>query len=393
MARQPIYDRSLNLVGYELLYRRSGEAPTSGIDESMEFAALANILVEVGLDKLAGEKMAFVNVPSRLLGAEALALLPPNRVTIEILEDTPWNAEVAKQVFQLKALGYHLALDDYIFGDEHTPFLDHMETVKIDVMGMHERYLRDKFASIKRDGQVYLAEKVETHEMFQLCLELGFDLFQGYFFAKPNTVRGTGIPANYAMSISLLAKLQNPDITVNELDALIAGNVALCHKVLRLVNSAAMGLLRPVDSIKQALMFVGTERIRALASLALMTSMPGKLPELYNLAMIRAKFCEETARTHGMEAPEKHFTVGLLSILDALTDTPMLEVVSELPLSKDITDALCGLNPGAPCSVTLRQARSIEQGAWDDSLMDDRTSNAYVEAIAWAEEQETAMAA
>lgn len=395
MARQPIYDRGFEVAAYELLYRQTATGGGSQMQgAAMEIAALANVLVEVGLDKLSGDKTGFVNVPSTLLGSEALFLLPPNRVTIEILEDTPWNEDVAQHIENLSMMGYRLAMDDYTFLPEHEPFLDHVDIVKVDVMGVDRDTLVRQMRRMRRPGQIFLAEKVETHEMVDLCMNLGFDLFQGYFFAKPNTIKGTGIPANYSLSISLLAKMQDPNLSLDEFESLIASNVALCHKVLRLVNSASVGMARPLDSIKQALLFLGTARIRTLASLALMTSMPGKLPELYNLAMVRARFCEGLAKCNGFAAPDKHFTVGLLSILDALTDMPMPEIAAELPLSEEIVGALCRTDEESPCSKTLGTALSLERGTLDsaDSLAND-AANVYFEAVSWAREQESAMAA
>lgn len=394
MARQPIYSRDMRLAGYELLYRGGGSASSCEIDDAAEIGALANILVEVGLDKLVGKEIAFVNVPARLLGTDALRLLPSDRVTIEILEDTPWTPEVAADIAHLKDLNYRLAFDDYIFEPKHAPFLREVDIVKVDIMGTPHEVLKTRFPQLRRPGQVYLAEKVETHEELDMCMKLGFDLFQGYFFAKPNTIKGTGVPANYSASLSLLSRMQDPDITLDELDTLMATNLPLCHKVLRLVNSASIGLARPVDSIKQALLFLGLHRVRTLASLALMTSIPGKPPELYSLAMVRARFCEEAARKVGFETPDKHFTVGLLSILDAITDLPMDEIISELPLSKELVETLCGKSEDSPCAKTLQTVIALEHGDFRQKEdMASLPSNTYLDAVDWVRNMENALAA
>lgn len=395
MARQPIYDESLRLHAYELLYRsgQTGQAGNLGPEE--ELHALANVLVEVGLDRLAGSTLAYINVPSTLLASDALRLLPANRVVLEVLEDTPWNDEVERNLRDLKADGYRLALDDYVFEERHDPFLEIVEIVKVDVMGVPQDKLRAGKAKLTRWGQKYLAEKVETPGEFQACQKMGFDYFQGYFFSKPATVRGSGVPANQGLSMSLLTKLQDPEITIDELERLLVANVALCHKVLRLVNSAAMGLTREVDSIRQALMFLGTARIRTLASLAVMTAIPGKTPELYELAMVRARYCEAIAKESSFESPEKHFTVGLLSVLDALTDLPMDEVIQELPLCNEVSEALCGTALNTPCSRTLRHTLSVEQGDWAgaETNLPGVPTHLYLDSVAWAEEQQRQMAA
>lgn len=395
MARQPIYDENLHLHAYELLYR-SGQSGVAGpLSPEEELHALANVLVEVGLDRLAGSTLAYINVPSTLLASDALRLLPSGRVVLEVLEDTPWNDEVERNLRDLKAEGYRLALDDYIFEERHDPFLEIVEIVKVDVMGISPDKLKAGKAKLTRWGQKYLAEKVETPDEFRACQKMGFDFFQGYFFSKPATVRGSGVPANQGLSMSLLSKLQDPEITIDELERLLVANVALCHKVLRLVNSAAMGLTREVDSIRQAIMFLGTARIRTLASLAVMTAVPGKPPELYELAMVRARYCEAIAKESRFDSPEKHFTVGLLSVLDALTDLPMDEVIQELPLCTEVSEALCGTSLNTPCSRTLRHTLSVERGDWigAETNLPGVPTHLYLDSVVWAEEQHRQMAA
>lgn len=395
MARQPIYDRNMQLVAYELLYRRGGTTLGAEITSVDEITALANVLMEVGLDRLAGSNRAFVNVPQSMLSSDALRLLPPKRVVLEILEDTEWTPEVEANLNELKELGYELALDDYIFERRHDPFLSVVDLVKVDILGVPEGDLKTMIMKARRPKQQFLAEKVETHEQFQFCMNAGFNLFQGYFFSKPKTIRGSGVRTNQSMSISLLAKIQDPNTTMQELETLIVTNVALCHKVLRLVNCVANGLTKKVNSIQQALMFLGTAKIRTMASLAVITSIPGKPSELYRLAMIRAKFCELVAKSSGLADPEKHFTVGLFSVLDALTDMPMKEVIGELPLAPDVVDALIGEGKNSPCEKTLTYALQVEHGGWQEASGELQTVpvSTFPDAVDWAREQEMSLAA
>lgn len=383
------------MVAYELLYRRSGHHQTSVITENDEISALANVLIEVGLDRLAGKQKAFVNVPESLLGSDALRLLPPKRVTLEILEDTVWSSEVEANILDLKSRGFQLALDDYTFEARHEPFLNHVDLVKVDLMGIEPCDLRSMIIKKRRPGQIYLAEKVETHEEFLRCKNSGFALFQGYFFSKPLTIKGTGVRSNHSMSVALLAKLQDPDLTMAELETLIVGNVALCHKVLRLANSVANGLTKKVSSINQALQFLGVSKIRTMASMAVISSIPGKPSELYRLAMIRAKLCEQVAMLGGLESPEMHFTAGLLSVLDGLTDTPMNDILAELPLAQPIVDALSDSETPSSCRLTLNYAQQFERGQWDKQS--DRFSDVpqviYFNAVEWARQLESSLAA
>ncbi|MEI8282434.1 MAG: HDOD domain-containing protein [Armatimonadota bacterium] len=395
MARQAIYDRNLKHVAYELLYRKSDTAFGSEITSEDEITSLANVLMEVGLDRLAGNKRAFFNVPECMLASDALRLLPADKVTLEILEDTVWSSEVGEQIQELKDRGYQVALDDYIFEDRHANFLPLVDLVKVDIMGMDPSLLHGKMPSTKRPGQIYLAEKVETEAEFELCKSLGFDLFQGYFFAKPKTIRGSGVRAVQSMSLNILARIQDPAISMDELEQVIITNVALCHKVLRLVNCVANGLPTRVSSIKQALMYLGTTKIRTMASLAVVTSIPGKPPELYRMAMIRAKICELAAKESGFDSPDKHFTLGMFSVLDALTDMPMSEVIAELPLDSDVLDALVGSHHATQCDETLEYVHNVEHGDWVQAHigLKNVSPEVFTLAVQWANEQERSLAA
>ena len=182
---------------------------------------------------------------------------------------------------------------------------------------------------------------------------------------------------------------------MDELEHLIIANVALCHKVLRLVNCVANGLPKRVESIKQGLMYLGTAKIRTMASLAVITSIPGKTPELYRMAMIRARICEQAAKESGFDSPDKHFTLGMFSVLDALTDMPMSEVIAELPLSDDVLDALMGEHRTSQCDKTLSYVHTVEHGDWVQAKesLKNVSPELFAEAVAWAKEQERSLAA
>lgn len=395
MARQPICDREGKHIAYELLYRKSDTAFCSEITSLDEVISLSNVLMEVGIDRLAGDLRAFINVPECMLSTEALRLLPSQKVTLEILEDIEWSDEVGFQLRDLKALGYQLALDDYIFEEHHADFLPLMNVVKVDITAVGERFLRSKMPGCKALGQKWIAEKVETTEQFDLCRSLGFDFFQGYFFAKPKTIRGSGVRTVHPLSMNLLAKIQDPNITMGELEQLIIVNISLCHKVFRLVNCVANGLSKRIESIKQALLFLGTDKLKTMTSLAIISSISGKTPELYRMAMIRARICEVAARESEFTSPDKHFTMGMFSLLDALTDMTLSEVLAELPLPSDVLDALLGSPVSSNCVDTLRFVQLVEQGDWNlaQKILPNVSPNIYVEAAAWAKEQEHSLAA
>lgn len=395
MARQPIFDRQNCVVAYELLYRKSQTAPSVVVSGSDDLQALMNVLVDVGLDMLVENSIAFVNVSPQMLESDALRLLPPKRVVLEVLEGVEYSPAVHCALESLRESGYRLALDDYVFEERHLNLLSLVDLIKVDVMALEPEELAAKIPALRAAGRTLLAEKVESRDMHVFCLELGFDLFQGYFFAKPDTLRGSGVPESYQSLISLLAKLQDPSVSIDDLDGLVSSNISLCHKLLRLVNCAAYGLNRKLDSVKQAILFLGISKVRTLTEMAIVSSMPGKPPQLYELAIVRARFCERLAEISGLESPELHFTTGLLSVLDALTNTPIDEVVAGLPLNQEIAQALLQLESRGDCSRSLASIKAVESGRWSDmnQLAPQIPPGLYEDSLSWARDQTRLLAA
>jgi EAL and modified HD-GYP domain-containing signal transduction protein len=235
-----------------------------------------------------------------------------------------------------------------------------------------------------------LAEKVETQEMYRRCRALGCDLFQGYFFAKPEMVKGSAMPHHRQTTLLVLSKLQSSSTTIAELEQIITSDVALSYRLLRLLNSAAVGLPQRIESIRQAVLFLGLDKLTAMAGLLLMTSLSNNNHELVTTAMIRARMCERLAMIKGIRDPHRFFTVGLFSVLDALSGQPMADVIGPLPLAPEIAEAILDRNSSSPLSLALNAALAYEQGdfslslAWLTEEEEDNLSLAYTDAVSWA---------
>ncbi len=395
MARQPIYDRRMKLFAYELLYRSNCEnfAPANMTREDIA-SSLANILVEIGIDQLVGKNKALVNVSQDLLESDALRLLPAGQVILELLEDLKMTDANQAHVKDLLKRGYAIALDDYIFDKEQEKFLPLASLIKVDVMGVEPAILKRRIRELKKPGVKLLAEKVETHEMHRACMEMGFDYFQGYFFAKPEIVKGRALPKEKSDLAQLLAKLQDPDVTFSELEMLISRDVALSYRLLKLINSASFGLSQTVDSIRQALMFLGLAKVVALASLLTIAAIGSKPTELLLTAMIRANACESMAQEMDMDTPQAHFTTGLFSVIDAFMDQPMEQLLEALPLSPQIKGTLTGTMPTAQTSQTLEWTLAMERGDWEVIPAGaTKIAEIYRGAIAWATQTNSDLAA
>lgn len=397
VARQPIYDRSMKVVAYELLYRNGSGNAAGQMDAQLSAKAVLNSLIEVGLDRLVGTRTAFINLDKDLLLSPHIRALPKDNLVLEILEDIEPDDESAEVVRSLCTDGYQLALDDFIYREEMRRFLPYSRIVKVDVLALSREQISEHVRKLKNPQTKLLAEKVETKQMFAYCSRLGFDFFQGYFFCKPEVLQGREMPANKVAVLMLLAKLQDPKIGLDELERIVSMDVSLSYKLLRLINSAYSGLRSEVSSIKQAMLLLGTQTVGSLASLILMAGTTNKPPELMAMAGIRAKMCETIAAALGKKDREKFFLVGLFSVLDAVFDLPMEKVLIRLPLSADVKQALLGRGDETELTQVLSWVKAYEKGDFEGALpapaLGEALANAYVEAVEWSRGLTPAIAA
>ncbi|MEM6471799.1 MAG: HDOD domain-containing protein [Planctomycetota bacterium] len=343
VGRQPILRPDGSVFGYELLFRRHG-ATAACIDDGDRATAdvFLQSMIDIGLENLVGEKLAFINLTRNLVLSDQLLCIPAGRVVLEILEDIEPDDDVIAAVSKLVAAGHVIALDDFVYSPRLDPLIELADIVKIeypaiptDALEPHIRELRD------RGVKTILAEKIETHEDFKRCEALGCDLFQGYYFSKPQIVEGRKLPEATIGVVRLVSELQNPDITLARVEQLLESDPALSFRLLRFVNSAQAGTERRVESLKQATALMGLAKLRSLASMMLLSSLnENKSEELIQTAMVRARMCERLAELAGSDRLDRFFTLGLFSVLDALLDLPMRSVVESLPLSSEINEAL-----------------------------------------------------
>jgi EAL and modified HD-GYP domain-containing signal transduction protein len=240
-----------------------------------------------------------------------------------------------------------------------------------------------------------LAEKVETHATFERCRELGFDLFQGYFFAQPQLVRSQRMPADRVALMRLLTRVQDPAADIEEIEQLVASNVTLSYKLLRYVNSALLGVSMHIESIHHAIVMLGLERVRTCASMLLLAGVEDKPHELIVTALVRARYCQLLAMLRPRESAHQYFTVGLLSVLDAFMDRPMQELLGELHIAPELEAAL--LRRQGPLGEVLDAAIACERADWPRLMSAgfemDALRAAYVQALAWVAETDSAIGA
>lgn len=386
-ARQPIFDRSRRVCGYELLYR-SGPVDRAGFTDGVSATAqvLANAFADAESPDLLSGLPAFVNLPRELIVSRTILAFPPERVAIEVLEDVTPDADVMAALAELRSAGYRIALDDYVVDDPRRCLLPFADIVKVDLMAVPSNRLAGMVAFLRSAGVGLLAEKVEGVDQYRQCFDLGFNMFQGFFFARPELVAGRRVDEGSSHLIGLLGELHRPGITMEQVGEAVERHPDFAHHLLRILNAAAMGLSRRVDSIRQAVVMLGLRRVTELATVLAIASNHHKPRELLALGLTRGRMCATVANSIGRPDGDSFFTVGILSVLDALVDRPMSEVIGPLPLSEDVKSALVG-RVGIKGDL-LDAAIAYERGEWDrlgaDDLDPSTLTRGYLEALEWS---------
>lgn len=388
IGRQPIFDAKLNVFAYELLFR-SGEGNDANVTDgdSATSDVILKALTEIGMEKLVGNHKAFINLTHNHIINMSELPLPEmkDRLVLEILEDVKAEDDIISAVTSLANDDYTIALDDFIYHESLQPLVDIADIIKIDLMAISKDELEQHVKLLSNGKRKLLAEKVETQEEFEHCKELGFDYFQGYFFSKPNIVIGKKLPSNKMAVIQLLAKLQDPDISDQELASTITQDVSMSLRVLRYINSAQFGITKKIDSIKQAIMMLGRTTIRNLANLVALSHVQDKPHELFIISMVRAKMAENIAALTNIDK-EVCFTIGLFSNLDTLMDQKIDVLIETLPLSENIKLAL-QKHEGIFGNI-LKCIIAYENCEWDDASYGSLDTNdirtCYLDALDWA---------
>lgn len=343
VARQPIFDANLRVKAYELLYRSESASTQATFDSAVHATAhvILNAFVDIGIEYVTAGAAAYINVPQAYLLAEHPLPAPEGRVTIEVLEGVEPSDEVLRRLQHLKEAGYRIALDDFIHRPELEPLVDIADCVKLDVMAIHPTALAEEVGKVRRPGVALLAEKVETQEDFDRCSALGFDYFQGYFFQKPRIIEGRRPSAVCLRLIETLSEVYADGADMAALSRIVSHDVALTYRLLRCLNSAAFSLRSKVESVSQAASLLGERKLRQWITLMVMTGVMNKPHELIITSLLRASMCELIGLRSGNESSGL-FTAGLLSVLDALLDQPMDDLLSELPLAPEVKRAIIG---------------------------------------------------
>ena len=339
LARQPIYDADRRIHGYELLFRRNADGPADVTDGTSASAQmLLNAVVDIGLEKLAGTELLFLNCNREVLMLEPF--IPPERCVLEILETVDLDREVLDRIALLRRRGYRIALDDFTLEGKLAAAVPLADYIKIDVLALSEEETARHVNKVRRPGMLLVAEKIESESRMEFCRSQGFDLFQGYFLRHPETMRGETIPTGKLAALRLISACQDPDSSVQSVSAMVSVDISMTYSLLRLANSALFGRSRAVKSVEAVVTWMGTEYLTRWATLLALASDRGCPLAYLGTALQRGYMCEALAAAHGDAGTQSSFLVGLLSTLDSILNVPMEEILEQVRLTGEIREAL-----------------------------------------------------
>lgn len=394
VARQPIFDDRQKLVGFELLYRHAEDATSArGASPAvMASSTVVQAVLGIGLERLTEGERVWINLSRELIVDRAWELLDASAVVLEILESVEPDAEVIAACADARARGYQLALDDFEWDEKWIPLLEIVHLVKVDVQGKTADDLRPLVAKLQTFKVKLLAERVETDSVRSWCAAIGFSLFQGYFYCQPETVTKRDLSAAEASALQLLNLVRNENTPTGQVEQAIKRDPALTFKLLRIVNSAAMGL-GGIESIPHALRLLGRNQLERWLTLLVMASFSNggaRQRELFKLSLTRARLLELMSDSGDRD---QRFLVGMFSMLHVLLQAPMRDVIATLKLSETVSQAL--LERTGPHGPLLAGLEAYEVGDWDRVELvtgnDDRAlvqiAAHYPAALGWAIEQ------
>ena len=390
VARQPILDLHGRLHGYELLFRNGPGLAFHG-DGNLATRTMLDNSVVFGLGTLSGGMTAFINCTMESLTKALVDVLPPSMTVLEILETLEPTAELIHACRRLKAAGFRIALDDFVWKPGIEPLLELADYVKVDFIQTGANARKELLRQLSDYAVALIAEKVETRIEYEQARAEGFALIQGYYFCRPVLLKNRSVPANRQSQVEILRMLHGEAIDLQKLSRLVKRDTSLTYRLLRLINSPLCAVRQEVCSVQGALIAVGENTFRRIATLAITSELNGDQPEeVLRMAFVRARFCELAARASGLNSTEQYL-LGLLSLLPAMLRLPMEELTPTLPLRDEIRMALEGEK--VPEGVLLAWLESHEHADWETCgsiaragrLDEDKLLSCYAEAVVWAE--------
>ena len=389
IARQAILDRTQQTWGYQLLFR-DGPTNRANIQNAHQATStvILNAVLELGLDRTVGDHVTVLEFPRQTLLEYYSVLLPSDRVVLQVSANIGADIQVCAAVRYLRDQGYRVALNNFDFRYEGHPLLDLCDFVKLDVSKLRAEHLRQSLDIFRDKRCQKIAVRVGTQALYEQVRASGFDYFQGFYLCQPQMIEAHSTNPQTALMTELLAAVHKDEIDHDALEELIVRDVNVSYRLLRCLNSAAFSLPRKVESVRQALVMLGQDNLRKWVSMLAFMANDDTPDELVRIAMVRGQMCSLLSSHAGLPSPSKAFTVGLLSVLPALLDKRIEEVLAELPLSEDVAAAI--REREGRLGKVLACVEAHEAGDWDHVALErvstEQISASWFDAVLWADE-------
>ena len=393
VARQPIFTANRELFAYELLFRDSLENVFPEVCPNEATSRLIDgSFIGGTLDDLTADKKCFINFTFDSLVKKYPSILSPDILVIEVLETLRPGKKLLAECIELHDQGYQIALDDYIAHPDWVHFFPYISIIKVDIQQSNTQQIRDLVNTVKPYPHIkLLAERVETYEQFEMYKTQGFSYFQGYFFARPEMLQSRAMSTPQLIVLELMQLLMKPEPDLDKVAKTLEHEIKLAYRLLHYANSAKFKRVKPLDSIKKAVILLGNKELFKFLSLLFVSQSDDHKPlELARLCLVRGRFCELLSFASYPQLSDAAFLTGILSLLDAIFDMPMAKITAQLPLSEEILDALN--NNSGQLAYFLSMVKNYEQGNWQKlmpgtSSDDISVAHCYNMAVQWAQEQ------
>ncbi|MCF8044829.1 MAG: HDOD domain-containing protein [Desulfarculaceae bacterium] len=348
VARQPILDEKERTVAYEILFRNGIENEFPDVEgDKATFRIIADTFLASGFKEVTGGKKAFINFPENLIVNMAPRFLPSEQIVVEVLENVTPTKEVLESIRRLKKDGYTIVLDDFMFLEGLEPLVEAASMIKVDFKLLSVTEIQAMLERLKLySGLKFLAEKIETYDQFEQARELGFSYFQGFFFARPRLLKSRTIPISENNLFRMISEVSKENVDFSKVTSVIQNDVAVSLRLLRLVNSAYYRRMSRIDSVRDAVVMLGQDRIKRFVMMLFAADIAeGKADELIKVSISRARMAEEAGALLNIKfSRDELFTLGLFSNVDAMLGIRMEDLVTQLPFSEKINNALLRKN-------------------------------------------------
>ncbi len=371
LARQPVFTEDKKVFGYELLFRLGLENFFPDVDgDKATSTLLSNIFFPFDYKEILGGKKGLINFTEKLLVQKAPLLLPKEHFIIEVLEEIEPEEELLASLQKLNDEGFNIALDDFVYHEKYEPMMALSKIIKFDLIATPLDSIEGILKEIrKKFSSKFLAEKVETYQEFELAKAMGFDLFQGYFFSKPEVLSTKGISSSQITKLRLVNEMGKEELNLESIESLIKKDVSISFKLLKFINSAYFSRPNPIDTIKDAINFLGTQELRKFINIVVISDIGEQKPnELVRVSIIRARMCEKCGELFKTKfSKEELFTLGLFSFIDAILDRRMEDIFQYVVFSEKMQRALC--KKDKEFNSFLNLISSFEKGNWQTTFL------------------------